>query len=140
MANPTNEPAGTAAPKPKSKPSLIDAIKGIISKKEDPDDERTIARRRRWSRIGVRFARVLVRTDERERPRGNRRGRARCRRFNGQIGRGLPAVNNAGDNRDDKTEHAHSEQRLIAEHIGRERRTQSCEPHRRRHEHHDRAN
>jgi cytochrome b6-f complex iron-sulfur subunit len=53
MANPTSEPAGTAGPEPKSKPSLIAAIKAIFSKKEDPDETRTIARRRRFVMAAV---------------------------------------------------------------------------------------
>src|SRR5262245_42897742 len=53
MANPTNDPAPPAALPPKSKPSLIDAIKGIFSKSEDPDEGRTIARRRRFVMAAV---------------------------------------------------------------------------------------
>jgi cytochrome b6-f complex iron-sulfur subunit len=53
MANTTTEPAGTAAPKPKSKPSLADAFKSIFSKSEDPDEGRTIARRRRFVMAAV---------------------------------------------------------------------------------------
>ncbi|HUB80900.1 MAG TPA: Rieske 2Fe-2S domain-containing protein [Bryobacteraceae bacterium] len=56
MANTTLEPPG-AAPKntapPASKPSLIQAIKSIFSKQEDPDQERTIARRRRFVMAAV---------------------------------------------------------------------------------------
>ena len=53
MANSTIEPAGPAAPKPKSKPSLAGAIKTIFSKSEDPDESRAIARRRRFVMAAV---------------------------------------------------------------------------------------
>lgn len=53
MANSALEPAGTAEPKPKSKPSLVDAFKSIFSKSEDPDEGRLIARRRRFVMAAV---------------------------------------------------------------------------------------
>jgi len=53
MANPTVEPAGTAAPKPKSKPSLAQACKIIFSKSEETDEGKVIARRRRFVMAAV---------------------------------------------------------------------------------------
>jgi cytochrome b6-f complex iron-sulfur subunit len=53
MANTTTEPAGPAAPQPKSKPSLAVALKSIFSKSEDPDESRSIARRRRFVMAAV---------------------------------------------------------------------------------------
>ncbi|SPF42949.1 cytochrome bc1/b6f complex, Rieske iron sulfur subunit [Candidatus Sulfopaludibacter sp. SbA4] len=53
MANPTLEPAGTAAQKPKSKPSLAQAFKIIFSKSEETDEGKVIARRRRFVMAAV---------------------------------------------------------------------------------------
>ena len=53
MANPTNEPAAAPTPPKKSNPSMIDAIRGILSKNEDADEARTIARRRRFVMAAV---------------------------------------------------------------------------------------
>src|ERR1051325_5636464 len=53
MANPTTEPAGTAAAQPKSKPSLIGAIRSIFSKSTPEDETRVIARRRRFVMAAV---------------------------------------------------------------------------------------
>ena len=53
MANPTIEPAGPAAPPPKSKPSLAQALQIIFSKKEDADEAKTIARRRKFVMAAV---------------------------------------------------------------------------------------
>jgi len=53
MANPTLEPAGTAAPKPKSKPSLAKAFKIIFSKSEETDESKAVARRRRFVMAAV---------------------------------------------------------------------------------------
>ena len=55
MANPKLEPPGTV-PKgdaPQSKPSLIQALRSIFSKGEDPDEARTTARRRRFVMAAV---------------------------------------------------------------------------------------
>jgi cytochrome b6-f complex iron-sulfur subunit len=53
MANPTIEPAGTAAPKPKSKPSLAQAFKVIFSKSEETEEGKVIARRRKFVMAAV---------------------------------------------------------------------------------------
>src|SRR5690349_669820 len=53
MANQTLEPAGTAAPKPKSKPSLAQAFKVIFSKSEETDEGKVIARRRKFVMAAV---------------------------------------------------------------------------------------
>ncbi len=53
MANSALEPAGTAEPKPRSKPSLGTALKSIFSKSEEPDEGKTIARRRRFVMAAV---------------------------------------------------------------------------------------
>jgi cytochrome b6-f complex iron-sulfur subunit len=53
MANQTLEPAGTAAPKPKSKPSLAQAFKVIFSKTDDTDEGKVVARRRRFVMAAV---------------------------------------------------------------------------------------
>src|SRR5262245_54308999 len=54
MANTTVEPpSGAAAPPTKSKPGLIAAIKSIFSTSEEPDEQRTIARRRRFVMAAV---------------------------------------------------------------------------------------
>src|ERR1051325_4167824 len=57
MANTTVEPAGPgsggAAPPRPHKPSLATAIKSIFSKDPDPDESRTIARRRRFVMAAV---------------------------------------------------------------------------------------
>jgi cytochrome b6-f complex iron-sulfur subunit len=57
MANSTLEPPGAApkgaGPQPVSKPSLIQALRSIFSKGEDPDEGRTIARRRRFVMAAV---------------------------------------------------------------------------------------
>jgi len=53
MANPTTEPAATAAAQPKSKPSLIGAIQSIFSKSAAEDEARVIARRRRFVMAAV---------------------------------------------------------------------------------------
>jgi cytochrome b6-f complex iron-sulfur subunit len=53
MANPTTEPAGTAEPKAKSKPSLATAIQAIFSKNEETDEGTTVARRRRFVMAAV---------------------------------------------------------------------------------------
>ena len=51
MANPTLEPAGTAAPKPK--PSLAQAFKVIFSKSEETDEGKVVARRRKFVMAAV---------------------------------------------------------------------------------------
>src|SRR5437879_1216366 len=53
MANPNVEPAGAAAPPPKSKPSLVAALKTLFTTKEDPDEAKTISRRRRFVMAAV---------------------------------------------------------------------------------------
>jgi cytochrome b6-f complex iron-sulfur subunit len=53
MANPTTEPAGTAEPKAKSKPSLATAIQAIFSKNEEKDENTNVARRRRFVMAAV---------------------------------------------------------------------------------------
>ena len=53
MANSALEPAGTAEPKPRSKPSLVSAVKTIFSKSEEPDEGKKIARRRRFVMAAV---------------------------------------------------------------------------------------
>src|ERR1044071_3504606 len=53
MANPTTEAAGAAEPKPKSKPTLADALKSIFSKNEDADEGKVAARRRRFVMAAV---------------------------------------------------------------------------------------
>ena len=53
MANTTTEPVGTVAPEPQPKPSLIQALKSIFSKNEEPDEARTVARRRRFVMAAV---------------------------------------------------------------------------------------
>ena len=53
MANTTAEPAGTQAPKPKSKPSLGVALKTIFSKSDETDEGKAIARRRRFVMAAV---------------------------------------------------------------------------------------
>jgi cytochrome b6-f complex iron-sulfur subunit len=53
MANPTLEPAGTAEPKPKSKPSLAQALKDTLFKSEEADESKAIARRRKFVMAAV---------------------------------------------------------------------------------------
>jgi cytochrome b6-f complex iron-sulfur subunit len=53
MANQTVEPAGTAEPKAKSKPSLAQAFKVIFSKTEETDEGKKVARRRRFVMAAV---------------------------------------------------------------------------------------
>jgi cytochrome b6-f complex iron-sulfur subunit len=53
MANTTLEPAGSAAPPPKSKPSLAQALRAIFSKDEDTDEDKIIARRRKFVMAAV---------------------------------------------------------------------------------------
>jgi hypothetical protein len=56
MANTTLEPPGAApkgAAQPATKPSLIQAIESIFSRQPDPDEGRTIARRRRFVMAAV---------------------------------------------------------------------------------------
>ncbi len=55
MANPTTDPAGTAEPKAKSKPkpSLAFAIKQILTKSDEPDESKSLARRRRFVMAAV---------------------------------------------------------------------------------------
>jgi hypothetical protein len=48
MANTTLEPAGSAPPPPKTKPSLVDALRSIFSKSEETDEGKVIARRRKF--------------------------------------------------------------------------------------------
>src|SRR5712664_803834 len=53
MADPTVEtPPGAPAPESKSKPNVADALKKIFTD-EDPDPQRTIARRRRFVMAGI---------------------------------------------------------------------------------------
>src|SRR5690349_23365901 len=52
MANPTTEPV-KAAPKSKSKPSLIDALKNVLTRKEEADEAQSVARRRRFVMAAV---------------------------------------------------------------------------------------
>src|SRR5438445_11924117 len=47
MANSTLEPAGSATPPPRSKPSLAQAFRTIFSKSEETDEGKVIARRRK---------------------------------------------------------------------------------------------
>jgi cytochrome b6-f complex iron-sulfur subunit len=51
MANPTTEPAATAAPR--TKPSLITALRKLFSKNDDSDESRAIAQRRRFVMAAV---------------------------------------------------------------------------------------
>ena len=54
MANTTVEPpSGKAAPPPESKPGLIAAIKTILTKPEDQDEEKVVSRRRRFVMAAV---------------------------------------------------------------------------------------
>src|SRR5919197_3321 len=53
MANSNVEPGGAATPPPKPKPSLASALKTLFSAQEDPDEARTIARRRRFVMAAV---------------------------------------------------------------------------------------
>jgi cytochrome b6-f complex iron-sulfur subunit len=54
MANTTVEPpAGETAPPKQSKPGVMAAIQHILSKSEEPDEQRTIARRRRFVMAAV---------------------------------------------------------------------------------------
>jgi cytochrome b6-f complex iron-sulfur subunit len=53
MANPTLEPAGTAEPKAKSKPSLFQALKDTFTKSEEADESKAIARRRKFVMAAV---------------------------------------------------------------------------------------
>src|SRR5271165_3446943 len=56
MANTTLEPPGATpkdAPPTPSKPSLIQALRSIFSKQDDPEESRTIARRRRFVMAAV---------------------------------------------------------------------------------------
>jgi len=51
MANPTNEPAGTAAPTPK--PSLGNALRNLFRKGDDSDGPKAVAQRRRFVMAAV---------------------------------------------------------------------------------------
>src|SRR5271157_4966443 len=53
MANSTLEPPGAPGRQPAPKPSLAQALRSIFSKTEDPDESRTIARRRRFVMASV---------------------------------------------------------------------------------------
>jgi len=53
MANPTLEPTGSAAPPPKPKPSVAQALRKIFSKDEDSDEAKIIARRRKFVMAAV---------------------------------------------------------------------------------------
>src|ERR1017187_5903054 len=53
MANSTLEPPGAAGRQAPPKPSLVQALRSIFSKTEDPDESRTVARRRRFGVGGV---------------------------------------------------------------------------------------
>ena len=53
MANPTLEPAATAAPKPKSKPSIAQAFKIIFSKSKETEEGKAIAGRRKFVMAAV---------------------------------------------------------------------------------------
>ncbi len=53
MANSTLEPAGSATPPPRSKPSLAQAFRTIFSKSEDTDEGKVIARRRKFVMAAV---------------------------------------------------------------------------------------
>src|ERR1039458_2519592 len=53
MANSTLGPSGAPGQQPAPKPSLARALRSIFSKTEDPDESRTVARRRRFVMAAV---------------------------------------------------------------------------------------
>ena len=53
MANSSLEPAGSATAAPPPKPSVAQALRNIFSNREDPDEGKVIARRRKFVMAAV---------------------------------------------------------------------------------------